>query len=131
MGAWAEGSFGNDDALDWVNELSAAGVSAITGAFDTAGARYLQAPDGSMIIAAAEVVAAAHGSPSPDLPEDVRERVMSLRTEIINVPGPRKRAVQAVDRVMGDGSELKKLWEEGDSEPWLILVRDLRARLAK
>lgn len=130
MGAWAEGSFGNDDALDWVEEFSAAGVPAITDAFDTAPAPVLEAPDGSRIIAAAEVVAAAHGSPSPDLPEDARERVMAMRTEITKVPGLRQRAIQAVDRVVADSSELRQLWEEGDAEPWLVLVRDLRARLA-
>ena len=38
-------------------------------------------------------------------------------------------AIAAVDRVLAEKSELKDLWEEGDSAEWLAAVDDLRRRL--
>ena len=73
-GAWGYKSFENDSALDWVeNYLKRGGQSAVesTIASVAKGRGYLQAPDGCSAIAACEVLAAAQGRPSTDLPKEV------------------------------------------------------------
>jgi hypothetical protein len=36
-----------------------------------------------------------------------------------------------IDRIVGDNSELRELWEDSDEyEQWLATVADLRARVA-
>ncbi len=54
MGAWGSGPFENDDACDWLDELADSGVAALRAALALADdAEYLEAPDGSVIVAAA------------------------------------------------------------------------------
>ena len=70
-GAWDTGPFDNDDALDWVWELSESNDLAVIEATLESAANssgYLEAPTASMAIAAAEVVAALRGNPGQDCP---------------------------------------------------------------
>jgi hypothetical protein len=131
VGAWGAGPFSNDDALDWIADFEESGVPAIVQAFDPTEAQYLEAPEGSRIIAAAEVVAAAFGHPSSEFPETLRAPVMSTRDAIVRLGEIRENALRAVDRVLGDASELKELWQDTDEsyDAWLQSVRDLRGRL--
>ncbi len=62
MGSCGHGPFDNDDAADWASQFSeldgSAGLAAIHEAFSAAARDgYLEAPDGSVAVAAAEVVA--------------------------------------------------------------------------
>jgi Domain of unknown function (DUF4259) len=63
MGAWGHGSFENDDAADWVHEFELQGASAVVPAQESVSKipedEYLEAPEASVAIAAAEIVAAA------------------------------------------------------------------------
>lgn len=73
-GAWGPGAFENDDALDWTWELeSSRGSSVLVSAFErvVSSAGYIEAPDCSAAIAAAEVVAALRAKPHAQLPENV------------------------------------------------------------
>ena len=131
MGAWGPGPFSNDDALDWIAEFEESGVPLIDRTFATAANEYLEAPDGSKIIAAAEVVAAALGYPSSEFPEVLRAPAMSARETIMQSGDIRESALRAVDRVVAKQSELDELWREpgADYETWLRSVRDLQKRL--
>ena len=76
MGAWGHDSFDNDDAGDWQCDLvdssdMSAIAEALNGVTDDA-EDYIEAPECSMAIAAAEVVAALHGNPSATLPDDAQ-----------------------------------------------------------
>ena len=99
-GAWGEGSFENDDALDWVGQCIKAGTTAPVSAALAAvlDGRYVQAPDGSEAVAAAEVVAAAMGKPG--------FRVLDPKV-----------------------SELSQLWAEARSTRWTEAIADLERRL--
>lgn len=72
-GAWGDGSFENDDAMDWVNEcVRAASPGLVKATLDRVlAADVVEAPDASAAIAAAEVVAASLGKPSPAIPKDL------------------------------------------------------------
>lgn len=129
MGAWGHGNFENDDALDWVAELEESGQAAIDaalGAVTTDAEDYIEAPECSKALAAAETVAAMRGKPATKLPEEVS-------TWVKGKPAPNpatiKQAATACDAVLTD-SELKELWEEsGDFEQWRSSVADLNSRL--
>lgn len=69
-GAWESGSFDNDDAMDWVAMcVRSKGASAVGKTLEASlKPAYLEAPEASEAIAAAEVVAAARGKPNSKLP---------------------------------------------------------------
>ncbi|HEY1110582.1 MAG TPA: DUF4259 domain-containing protein [Opitutaceae bacterium] len=131
-GAWGHKSFDNDDALDWVeNELKRGGQSAVekTIAAVAKGRGYLQAPDGSAAIAACEVLAAAQGRASPDLPKDVAALAQRLSAKPSDAV--RKNARDALDRILGKESELAGLWKDAGEnfEKWKKAVEDLKSRV--
>ncbi len=76
MGTWGAKSFENDDAMDWIAVIEEASDTepmkdALAAVLEAEG-EYLEAPDCSNAMAAAEVIAALNGAPSPDLPEEVK-----------------------------------------------------------
>jgi hypothetical protein len=136
MGAWGAETFANDDAMDWVAELEAApDLRVLRAALDAAAeddGEYLDAPVGSVALAAAEVVAALRGRPAAELPEEVGGWVAAHRAapeaELVGL------AARAVDAVAGEPSrsELRALWDEAapeDRDAWRAGVADLRRRL--
>ena len=130
MGAWGHGAFENDDASDWLYELEDdADGRLLMEALDVSGEEYLEAPEGAVAIAAAEVVVAAQGRSAAGLPDEARAWVEAHRDIVL--PECRAAALAAVDRVLKDGSELRDLWsdsEEGGDE-WIAALEDLRRRL--
>jgi hypothetical protein len=132
MGAWGAGPFENDDASDWVwdlEESSGDGViaAALSAVSDLQPEEYLEAPDATVGLAAAEVVAAALGAPAKKLPEGVSAWVSA--SHIVISPGLIDSARSVVDRV-ATNSELKDLWDEASNSDWLANVFNLQARLA-
>ena len=82
MGAWGYLPFENDDALDWLEDLEAGGADVVRKALAKAADRYVQAPEGAIALAAAEVAAASQGNPLGDLPENVTDWVTAHGFEI-------------------------------------------------
>jgi len=128
MGAWGHGVFDNDMACDWAGDLGMLGRPHVHQALQVAascGPRdYLDADDGQMAVAAAEVVARWLGhAGAPFEPVDTWVGQQS------GVPDPSlvRRAVQALDRVLAPSSEIASLW--GPASPWHAEVTALRARL--
>lgn len=97
MGVWGYLPFENDDALDWLEELEAGGSDVIRQALAKADDRYVEAPDGAVALAAAEVTAASQGNPLGDLPENVTDWVTAHGLEI--TAEDVEMAVEVVDRV--------------------------------
>jgi hypothetical protein len=132
MGTWGEKAFQNDSALDWAAELAAKGPSqlaeTLANVADIDATELLDVDDGSAAIAAAEVVAAALGFG--------RDRITKALNTWLDanpaVVGPSDLALakRAVERVLGEQSELRELWDEhGPDNPWQLDVRALLARL--
>lgn len=129
MGAWGIGSFDNDDAADWVYELEeSGGAEAISEALRAIGPDgYLEAPDCSIALAAAEVLAALKGQPSESLPPEVitwvNDNPVEVDDDLLGL------ALMAIHRIETE-SELKDLWEEsGESDEWVATLNDLKERL--
>ena len=134
MGAWGSGSFENDDASDWIadfcdepdKELISDALSTVA---EMDADEYLEAPDCSAGIAAAEIVAALKGAANPELPDDVKECVAKL--EMKADPRMASLALKAVGRIRTN-SELKELWDESESPTeWYAAIDNLEARLRK
>jgi hypothetical protein len=130
MGAWGIGSFENDDALDWVGGIEGFdGLSMVRAKLKQVADQeaYLEAPDACQAIAAAEVVAAVAGQPCASPPEAV---VQMIEVQVTILQADRDLARQALDRVLGESSELAELWAESDeSDAWKAAMAELRGRL--
>jgi hypothetical protein len=144
MGAWEIGNFGNDDALDFVNDVEENGKAVILNAIEKiSGAsqnEYLEAPECCMALAAIEYIAAAKDKPSEDFPEECaawleENELLPFKTKGILGIGSTEIAIvalclQAIDRIKTK-SELLELWQESDeSEAWLNLLNDLKKRIS-
>lgn len=129
MGAWSHEPFGNDDANDWAYGLEdAKDFSLIEAALDrvlqTGG--YLEAPEASEAIAAAEVLAKllGKGTQSDTYTEKVDEWVNSV--SIRPSQGLLSKAQQSLARILGANSELCELWSEGDNTEWVASIKALQ-----
>ena len=130
MGAWAAGSFDNDDAGDWVWELAVAEdtsilAEALPRVTDADGC--LEAPDCSISIAAAEVVAALRQRPATNTPVEV----FAFVTRMGAPPSPAlvSAALAALKRIKTK-SELQSLWDDNESRAeWHQAVAELEGRL--
>jgi hypothetical protein len=135
MGCWSIDSFGNDDAADWVCDLQDRhDLSLVEETLDVVletGDQYLEAPNATTALAAAEVIAAALGRPAAAAKS--QEGLMTWIETVKPQPSAAlvEKAAMAVDRVKSDQSELLELWQETDDfEAWKADVQDLRTRLA-
>lgn len=128
MGTWGAGSFDNDTALDWLDVLARLGVEALEIAFQTIAEEdeHIESDQAQIALAAAEVVAAARGHASSELPGEAREWVDAHRSAVD--PSFVSAATDAVNRVHAK-SDLREMWEEGGWSAWESAVSDLRARL--
>ncbi|TIV70219.1 MAG: DUF4259 domain-containing protein [Mesorhizobium sp.] len=132
MGAWGFKIFENDDAADFVAEFENSGAVAVADALDAACSNpdYIEAPDGSVALAAAAIVAAANGKS-----EFLSEPAGTMLRTVSNwqaLSGLKGKAIQAVECVSGPNSELMELWAEAapaDAANFKNEVNRLRAAL--
>lgn len=128
MGAWGLGSFENDTALDWVFDLTEGGLDLIEQALDVVPGLQLDADEGSQALAAAEIVAALNGRGRGNLPEEVTAWMASVQP--MDAQPLRAKALQALDAVLSEESELRELWAETeDFEAWKADVEALKTLL--
>lgn len=132
MGAWGAGPFDNDSAGDFVAEMThredsnEGVVEALQRVLDSED--YLEVDDGGAAIAAAELVAAALGR-GITMPKYTVLLVERLRPRAD--AGLARLAARAVERVLGEESEVRELWEEnGPDNEWRPFMASLQERLA-
>lgn len=109
MGAWGAGGFENDTALDFIATVES--VNDIVAAFSSETGEKIDADTASMVVAAAECVAAMLGRPADDIPDDFAVRLTGF-----GKPGPvlLENTRNHVSMVISD-SELSELWSEADN----------------
>lgn len=136
MGAWGDGPFDNDDAGDWGYEFDGAdeetGLQILAQALDVGGpGEFLEGPDGSIAVAAAEVVSwmLDRGAiPNSPYGEDPAAWVRATERR----PDDRltEAALGALDRVRSADSELAELWAETEEEAaWRESLARIEARV--
>jgi len=132
MAGWATGSFENDNAQAWLPQLMSLSIGDLQPLLSRAAdsADYLEAPEASVAIAAAEAIAALKGKPSPATPKEIADWAHKAKSENGTTPDLTGLAIRAVQRVRTN-SELKDLWLEADGlNEWSASLRDLERRLA-
>jgi hypothetical protein len=133
MGAWSPHSFGNNEALDWLNDLiDEHDIYFIHNTLEIIAefpcGDKPEAWDCCCALAAAEMVAAAKGRPGASTPQEALEWIdayaFQADEEALEL------ARKAVARIEKD-SWLRDEWEEsGDSSGWYQALADLRSRLS-
>ena len=129
-GAWGVGSFDNDDAMDWSQLcIESKGHAVIASTLQTAmKSGAIEAPEGAMAVAAAEVVAASKGRPNNALPKELADWLSRQpKQEIAKlVPEARKALMRVKD---SQDSEVRQLWTESTHKQWVDAIAELVARL--
>jgi hypothetical protein len=133
MGAWAEDTFGNDTACDWVGIfLNAPCLPAVKLAVEAVieSDNYLDSDEACDCLAACEVIARLQGrwgvrnSYSEELDKWIEANPTSIPDDI------KAAADAAIERILGEDSELLELWDDGGSnEKWHRAIDDLRERI--
>ena len=131
MGTWGSGSFENDDALDWVgafvDDPEHHPIEDVFEAVNSRAGEYLEVPICAAAIAAAEIVAALHGTPNPKLPDTLKRWVRAQNAATDHEFA--RRALTAISHVESN-SELKELWDDSpDAGNWYAELRNLQLRL--
>lgn len=121
MGTWSTGSFGNDDALDYVANLSGFDAVIETVATFSAQPEGLGAGDACAALAACDLLAAGLGRPPQDMPELRDFRLRAVSDETLD------QAKALVEHVR-ENSELAELWEDETPE-WHEALDALLTRL--
>jgi hypothetical protein len=137
MGAWGEGAFDNDSAADWSGNFENAdletGLRLITDALSAAAqadaAAYLDAGDGALAVAAAELVASINGQPIDEPPYNAAARQWIGRVHPSSEQSLTSLARQAVARVTDQSSELPELWDDTSTSSWRSAMGGLRDKL--
>lgn len=122
MGTWASGSFGNDAALDFVAELK--DFAALHGTlikFEK-NAGELDADEAAIALAACDLLAAAIGRPSADLPDAPDFENEEISDDLLD-------SAKAIVRRVREKSELAELWSEEDDAEWQAALDGLLHRL--
>ena len=131
MGAWDASSFGNDTANDWAYGLEGCDdLSYIDAALQKvldAGSDYVEAREAEQAIAAAEVLAWLRGRPTPVNAYTEKVAGWVAAHPVQPPPAITQKALAAIERILGESSELPELWE-GNPE-WVASMADLRTRL--
>ena len=130
MSVWGVGIFENDDALDWIYDLADSGsLTRVSTALDVIirdKDDFPELSDCRIALAATEIIAAMHGDPSLDLPEEAEEWIGDKILENENL---RAKAEESVMIIMKN-SELKDKWEHSSSfESWQLKMQNLQKRL--
>lgn len=133
MSAWGVGPFQNEAAAEYAAEIVQDGAYALAEAFDVAldpDNDYLEAEEGHRAVAAAETLAAVLTGDTAAL-TDAALRAWVQGTDPTELTHLREHALEALDRVLGPGSELPDLWEDSeDADAWQGDIQRLRAALS-
>jgi len=127
MPAWGTGSFENDCAKDWLAGLATLSPDDLGQIFVQAADNpgYLEAHASSIVVAAAEVIAALNGL----TPEGMPPEIIQWTTNRAPTPELKALALRALERVRKN-SELKDLWLEADGlNDWITVIQELQTRL--
>jgi hypothetical protein len=131
MPGWGTGSFENEDAQKFLGQLSSIGIDDLRSILARAADNndYLEAPDSSVAVAAAEIVATAKGKPPQTVPREIAEWVGKVEGAPSSEMSELTR--RAVERVRTN-SELKDLWLQAEGlNEWSAVLRDLESRLSE
>ena len=128
---WGIKTFENDDAYDWLLDLEESNdLSLLVDAFEKDNSDYIETPEGSNILAAAEIVLGLIGNARSGLPEQAQAWIVKYKSKL-EADGLKEKAIIAIDKVLSKDSALNELWSgtEGDYQVWLSDVKQLKSEI--
>ena len=132
MDTWGTGSFENEAATAFIREVMEDGAPALEEAFEVTldpDTTELEAEEGARAVAAAETLQ-AHLTGDTENVSSAGLRAWLGELAPDELAHLRPLALEALDRVVGPGSELPDAWEESlDASEWIENVQRLRAAL--
>ncbi|SRR6266404_702270 len=133
-GAWGVGVFENDDACDFAAEVAkSSNLSKLEEALDRvlkAGNEYIEAPEATEALAAAEIVTRLAGRAGEKTPYTEEIDKWADKIKMAPPDSLREKARRSVARIMEEPSELLELWMESDeSDAWKKSANELMSRL--
>jgi len=130
MGAWGLGVFNNDCALDWLDTLqNSVGLRELANALSAVAEseEYLEVDEGSVGLAAIEIINLLKGNGPNGVPEHIMEWVHG--NEHRNVTPLIPLANSALEKIDNpETSEVAGLWLEAGHN-WSGMIADIRKRL--
>ena len=134
MGAWGTGVFDNDTACDWAYGLEEqSGLSLIERTLDTvlaAAGEYLDASDADEALAAIETIARLQGHWGVRNSYTANVDAWVEKAKLQPPPALARKAHAAIDRILGEDSEILELWDDSELlDEWKQEVDALRLRV--
>ena len=133
MSTWDSGTFDNDYAMDWVQDLlDTKSLELVETTLDNVidnGGGELEAPFAAEALAAIEVLARLQGSPGvAGDNDDVDAWVACCKRKVNGLQA--EKAHRAIDLILSGQSELAQLWHASDdNDTWRAGVTALKARI--
>lgn len=133
MSTWDSGTFDNDYAMDWVQDLlDTKSLELVETTLDNVidnGGGELEAPFAAEALAAVEVIARLLGSPGAAGQNDDVDGWVAACKRKVNALQVDK-AHRALDLILSEQSELNQLWSDSDDyAAWRAGVTALKARI--
>lgn len=129
MNVWGVGAFDNDSGKAFMQEVVEDGAFALREAFEVVldpDLDWVEAEEGWRTLAAAEILSAVLGQDTARL-TDAALRAWVAQADPAELAPLRPLAGEALERVLGPGSELPDLWEdEEDLQAWEAEIERLR-----
>ncbi len=118
MGAWGVKPFENDSASDFLYEFENNSFEEILkNAFELEDEDYIEVDEGSVIVAASEILAKIIKNKENELPDNLKI------DKNINIKELSKKAKNSLEIVISENSELNELWQESDEyEKWVETI---------
>lgn len=126
MGPWGTGTFEDELACDWLEDLfDSDPVAFFAHCLDLRGLDYLEYLAGIGVLCTAEILHAICDQPRTGLPEAAHRWLESHRA--LPVKGLLPAAIAGMTRVLGPESELRERWEDNESwgDRWQQQAADL------
>ncbi len=134
MGAWGTGVFDNDTACDWAYGLEEqSDLAMIERTLDTvlaAAGEYLDASDAEEALAAIETIARLQGHWGVRNSYTANVDAWVEKAKLQPPPALARKAHAAIDRILGEDSEILELWDDSELlDEWKQEVDALRLRV--
>jgi len=130
MGSWGLGTFEDDIACDWLEDLQESDpIAFFEQCLDLSDHQYVEFLACVGVVCTAEIIHSLISEPRTGLPEAAHQWLGEHRR--LNILPFIPDAIAGLRRVMGPDSEMRELWEDNDAMhcDWMIQMRDLVKRL--
>mgnify|MGYP001816227907 CR=1 FL=1 len=130
MGSWGLGTFEDDIACDWLEDLHDSDpIAFFVQCLDLSDLQYVQFLACVGVVCTAEIIHALLCEPRNGLPESAHQWLGAHQG--LHVLPLIPDTIAGLRRVMGPDSEMRELWEDNQElyEDWMIQISDLLKRL--